>query len=156
MAKERDSLIRIIGAFKLVKALLLTAVSVTALSLIHGDPASHVASWMSALGFDPENLYVNEGLQKIEHADPQKLKEVGIGSLVYAALFMTEGVGLLLRRVWAEYLTVIITMSFIPFEIYEMIEHESWRKGALIAINVAIAVYLVLRLRRDKHWPFNR
>lgn len=156
MAHQRDGIIRLIGAFKLLKALLLIAVGVGALSLMHEEPAPHVASWIQVLGLDPENFYINRGLEKLQFADPQKMKEVGIGSLIYAALFLVEGVGLLLRRVWAEYLTVVITTSFIPFEIYEMIQRETWERAGIILLNIAIVVYLVLRLRRDKHWPFKR
>jgi uncharacterized membrane protein (DUF2068 family) len=61
---------------------------------------------------------------------------------------------LLLRKVWGEYVSSILTASFIPLEIYELVEKASWIKALVIAVNVAIVVYLVLRLRRDGHWPF--
>ena len=51
-----------------------------------------------------------------------------------------------MRKVWAEYLTIIITGSFIPLEIYEMVEHRSMVKGMVIVLNVAIVIYLVLRV----------
>jgi uncharacterized membrane protein (DUF2068 family) len=35
-----------------------------------------------------------------------------------------------------------------------MVHHESVLKGIVIAVNIAIVIYLVWRLRRDKHWPF--
>jgi uncharacterized membrane protein (DUF2068 family) len=154
VAKKREGMLTLIGGLKLAKGLLLVAVGVCALSLLHGDAAARVAGWLSALGVDPENHYVNRGLAKLDRADPPKLKEVGLGSLAYAAMFMTEGTGLIFKQVWAEYLTIVITTSFIPFEVYEMIQHESWLKGVIIAANVAIVVYLVLRLRRDHRWPF--
>ena len=55
---------------------------------------------------------------------------------------------------WAEYVTVIITTSLVPIEVYEMIEHESITKGIVIAVNLAAVAYLIWRLRRDHHWPF--
>ena len=36
--------------------------------------------------------------------------------------FFDEGVSLLLRKRWAEYFTVIVTASFIPLEIYELVK----------------------------------
>ena len=156
MAKQRDGIIKAIGALKLLKGLLLVAVGACALSWMHQDAASHVASWITALGFDPEHHYLSGGLEKLERANPHELRELGAASLIYAAMFITEGIGLLLRRVWAEYLTVIITTSFIPLEIYEMVKDQSWAKAIIIALNVAIVCYLVLRLRRDNHWPFKR
>jgi len=41
---------------------------------------------------------------------------------------LTEGVGLALRKRWAEYLTIIATSSLIPLEVYELIQHFSVMK----------------------------
>jgi uncharacterized membrane protein (DUF2068 family) len=49
---------------------------------------------------------------------------------------------------------VIITTSFIPLEIYELVEHRSWQKVGVVVVNVLIVLYLVRRLRREGHWPF--
>ena len=38
--------------------------------------------------------------------------------MIYAELFLTEGIGLWLEQRWAEWLTVIITSALIPIEIY--------------------------------------
>ena len=58
-------------------------------------------------------------------------------------MFTVEGIGLLLVKHWAEWMTVITTSGLIPFEIYEMIDHPSWLKALAMMINIAIAVYLV-------------
>ena len=41
---------------------------------------------------------------------------LAIGAVAYAILEGTEGVGLAMRRRWAEYLTVIATGVLIPYE----------------------------------------
>jgi uncharacterized membrane protein (DUF2068 family) len=151
--RSRDVLIRLIALFKLVKALLLIAVGVGALSLRHHDGA--LAGWIHALVFDPHGRLFHEAVQKISGLDTRQLADVAIGSLVYAAVFLVEGVGLMLRRGWAEVLTTVITVSFIPLEIYELIEHESWAKIGVVLVNALIVVYLVRRLRREGHWPFH-
>jgi len=143
-------MLRLIGGLKLVKALTLLAAGVGILSL--GNHDGHSLLWQ--VQADPGNHYVNRVIAKLASASPHKIHELGAGLFVYAALFGTEGVGLWMRKLWAEYLTIIITGSFIPLEVYEMIHHESWVKAVVIVVNVAIVVYLVLRLRRDKHWPF--
>jgi uncharacterized membrane protein (DUF2068 family) len=147
---RRDGIVRLIGAAKLLKALTLLAAGVGLVSM--GD--GHEPSQLAHLAADPQNHYINSVMAKLASTDPHKLRELGVGSFIYAALFATEGTGLLLRKLWAEYLTIVITTSFIPLEIYEMVEHKSVVKGIVIALNVAIVIYLVWRLRRDKHWPF--
>ena len=149
----RDPVIRLIALFKLVKALLLIAVGIGALSLRHHHDGA-LGAWIHALVFDPHGKLFHEAVEKISGLNTRQLAGIAIGSLVYAAVFLVEGVGLMLRRGWAEVLTSIITTSFIPLEIYELVEHGSWAKALVIVVNVLVVLYLVRRLRREKHWPF--
>ena len=55
---------------------------------------------------------------------------------------------MLVKR-WAEYFSVVVTSSFIPLEIWELFRHFSAAKVLVIVVNVAIVVYLVIRLRSE-------
>jgi uncharacterized membrane protein (DUF2068 family) len=70
--------------------------------------------------------------------------------LGYAALLMTEGVGLFLRKTWAEYFTIIVTGAFIPLEIYEIVRHVTSTRVGVVVVNVVIVGYLVGRVRRER------
>ena len=86
----------------------------------------------------------------LAHAAPNRrteLRELSVGTFIYAALFVTEGVGLLLRKRWAEYFTLITTGGFIPLEIYELARHFSVAKVVVTVINVLIVWYLAMRMR---------
>jgi uncharacterized membrane protein (DUF2068 family) len=139
-----DRIIRLIGAFKLVKVALLIAVGVGLLSMA-SDPT--VAESVHAVR--PGARFINEMLGKLLDVPPQHMRVIGVGSLVYAVVFAIEGYGLLRRRRWAEYMTTIITISFIPLEIYEMVEKGSWLKLGVIVANIAIVIYLIWRLREE-------
>ena len=78
------------------------------------------------------------------------MRRMGIGTLLYAIVFAVEGVGLLLGKTWAEYLTTGVTVSFLPIEAYELVEHPSVTKALLMLINLAVVVYLVLQIRRRR------
>ena len=65
----------------------------------------------------------------------------------YAVLEGLEAVGLWLQKRWAEYLTFIATIVFIPYEIWELTKSLSPLKAIAFVINVAIAVYLLLAKR---------
>jgi uncharacterized membrane protein (DUF2068 family) len=67
----------------------------------------------------------------------------GAIALGYAALEATEAVGLWLTKRWAEYLTFVATILFIPLEIYELAHRFSWLKLVTFALNVAIAAWLL-------------
>jgi uncharacterized membrane protein (DUF2068 family) len=141
-------LLRLIALFKLLKAALLIALGVGALKLLHKDVAEAVEHWVELLRLDPNNRYIDAGLEKVSNLTPDKIKELGLGSMIYAGLFLTEGIGLWLEKRWAEWLTVIITSSLIPIEIYEIYRHPTPVKIAVLLINIAIVAYLVYRIRK--------
>jgi len=65
----------------------------------------------------------------------------------YAALEGTEAVGLWLGRRWAEYLTFIATVVFVPYEIYELTKSVTWLKLLTLAVNLLIVISLLLAKR---------
>ena len=72
---------------------------------------------------------------------------LGVVALLYATLFAIEGVGLWRERRWAEYLTVIATASFIPFEIVQLARQVSLARSAALGLNLLVVAYLIYRLR---------
>src|ERR1700730_421983 len=150
--KPSDSrLLRLIALFKLLKAVLLIAVGVGALKLIHMDITSVLEHLVAKYGLDPGSRYVGSILEKAANLTPNKVKSIGIGSFVYAGLFLTEGIGLWLLKRWAEWLTVIITSSLVPVEVYETCHHPSAGKVLVLIINLGIVAYLVDQIRQ--HTP---
>ena len=150
-AKRGQSVLIAIALFKLVKATLLIAVGVGALKLVHAsDAAATLRHAVSAVRFDPNNQLIHGVIAKVSGLDARRLHELSLGTFVYAAVFLVEGTGLLLRKHWAEYLTTFMTASFIPFEIYELWREPSVMKGIAIVVNVLIVVYLARRLWSPK------
>ena len=143
-------MIRLIAAFKLLKATLLIAVGVGALKLLHQDAAGALDRWAAMLGFDPGNQYVDRALQKLANLPPNRIKGLGVGSFVYAGLFLIEGIGLWMVRRWAEWFTVIVTSSLVPVEIYEIHRHPSPLKILVLIINLAVVGYLAYRIRNSR------
>ncbi len=150
--KSADSrLLRLIAVFKLLKAFLLIAVGVSALNLLHKDVAGMVEHWAAMFGLDPGNQYVGTALQKLANLTPNKIRGLGIVSFIYAGLFLTEGVGLWLMKRWAEWFTTIITGSLVPVEVYEIYRHPRLIKIVILIINIAVVVYLIYRIRNERH-----
>ena len=145
--QHRDRGLTIIGVFKLVKAALLVATGVAVLLHVHDDPVRVLETWAAHVRIDPYNRLIHAAIEKTLGLSPKKLEAVGIGTFFYAAVFAVEGTGLLLGKRWAEYVTLAVTVSFIPFEVFEIVEHASVVKALVTAVNIAIAVYLAVRLR---------
>lgn len=138
----------LIAAFKLLKGFVLIAVGIGAMHLLHKDVASVADQWVNAFRVDPHNRYILWLLTKLSSVDDRKLRELSVGTFIYAAVFLTEGTGLALHKRWAEYFTIVTTGSFLPLEVYEIIHHVTAAKIVALIINIAVVVYLVRELRR--------
>jgi uncharacterized membrane protein (DUF2068 family) len=149
MKSSHNGLIRLVAVFKLVKAATLLVTGIGILKLMHMDLAAELDHWIEMLGLDPGSHFVNQAFEKITSLSPHRIKELGLVSFVYAALFLTEGIGLWLLKRWAEWFTVIITSSLLPLEVYEIWRHPSALKIVVLMINLAIVAYLIYRIRSE-------
>ncbi|MGH7524549.1 MAG: DUF2127 domain-containing protein [Gemmatimonadales bacterium] len=91
-------------------------------------------------------------LRQIGALPASRLRLIGGGAFLYSALFLTEGIGLWRQRRWAEYLTVVATASFIPFEVFELIQRITVPRIAALVINIAVLVYLIWKLKHPDMW----
>jgi uncharacterized membrane protein (DUF2068 family) len=131
-----------IGAWKLLETALLLILGIGALKLLHKDLVDVVTRFIIDIGRDPEGHFANLILEKVALIDPHRLKQISIAVFAGAGLHAIEGVGLVLRKVWAEYITLILTASFLPWEAIEIIRHSTWIKFVLLLLNLAVVIYL--------------
>jgi uncharacterized membrane protein (DUF2068 family) len=146
--KRHGQGLRIIAAFKLLKACSLIALGVGALKLLHRDVAAVAEHWINMFQVDPRNHFINLLLTRLSHLDDRRLKALSVGTFIYAGIFLVEGVGLALQRRWAEYFTIITTSSFLPIEIYELLKRVSIGRSLALVVNLAVVAYLIFELRR--------
>lgn len=146
-ASQSSAVLVLIGLFKLLKALLLIAAGIGAIHYLHRDLAASVAHWVQVLRVDPDNRVIHGLLVRVFRVTPKQLRVLSVGTFVYAGLFATEGIGLLMRKRWAEYFTIVTTGALIPLEIYELARHFTVAKVVVTLVNVLIVLYLVARVR---------
>jgi uncharacterized membrane protein (DUF2068 family) len=149
MKSSDTRLIRLIAIFKVLKAILLVAVATAAFKLIHTNITDALTQKVARLGLDPGGRYVGRAILKTVTLTPNKIKDVGVGGLLYAGLFLTEGIGLWLVKRWAEWFSVIITSSLVPVEVYEIHRHPTTLKVLALLINLAVVGYLLYRIRTE-------
>jgi uncharacterized membrane protein (DUF2068 family) len=145
--------LRLIGAFRLFKAVLLIIVGVGAMHFRNIDLPGTVLNWLEYLHINPEQRFAQKLLFHITGITPKRLAELGVVALLYAALFSVEGVGLLMARRWAEWVSVISTSLLIPLELYETVRRFHVVRAVVLLVNVAIVVYLIQRIRAHGKWP---
>ena len=141
----------VIGIIKLLKAAFLIAFAFAALGLLHHDITVECYRLAEFIHVDPENRFLDFVIQKVGGMNDTSIRHLSEFIFAYAAIYMTEGIGLLLRKRWAEWMTTIVTASFIPIELWHLWLHPSWGKVIVITLNVLILIYLIRVLRHTTH-----
>jgi uncharacterized membrane protein (DUF2068 family) len=150
--KRRINVLRTIAVYKLVKVLLLLALAYGEVRLSDASLTAKLVTWASARPFGLEHKVVTQLLEWFSGLSASRVHALRMVTLAYAAVFATEGIGLWMQKRWAEWLTVIITASLIPLEIWELLDRPNFGKAAVLVANTAIVAYLVWHVRsRGKH-----
>lgn len=147
--RRRTRGLLLVGLFKLSKTLFFTLVGIGAMRLLHRNIGDLVMRITDALPLDPEGHFVSMVMDRADLIGNHQLRMVGLGAITYAVVCLVEGIGLLMEKVWAEYLTLVLTTLALPWEIFELIKQPSLYKGGLIAANVLVVLYLVWLVRRN-------
>ena len=99
---------------------------------LHHDIETELQTLVDALRVDPDNHYLGAPLAKLSLLDDKKIEVLSGLLFAYSALFLVEGTGLFFEKRWAEYLTIVAIVSFIPVEIYELLKAPSLLKCATV------------------------
>jgi uncharacterized membrane protein (DUF2068 family) len=111
------------------------------------DAADRLDGVASNTGPHASHDVLSRELHRLADLDKTTVTVLAITATAYAVIEGIEAVGLWLERRWAEYLTVVATAGFLPFEIRELLDRVTvLRLGALV-VNVAILVWLVYSKR---------
>jgi uncharacterized membrane protein (DUF2068 family) len=145
--EPRFGVLRMIALYKIVKVLLLLLVAYGELRLRDASLVAKLLSWASARPYGLEHRMVSRLVEWFSGLSSTRAEALRLVTLGYAAVFAIEGIGLWMRKRWAEWLTVVITASLVPFEIWEMFFRPTVGKLAILLGNVAIVAYLVWHVR---------
>ena len=142
--RRHDKWLILIAAFKLAQALLFAALGVGALKLLHKDAADLLAQLAEHLHHTPETRFVNFLLKYAPLVNDHLLRRIGAMVFIYAGLDLIEGIGLYLEQTWAEYLTLAITASFLPLEVFEVFRRITLIRVSLLVVNALVFLYLLI------------
>jgi uncharacterized membrane protein (DUF2068 family) len=142
----------VIGLDKLFKAAGLLVLAFLLHRLM--APGKHQAfvAWVNTIRLEPHNWFIRYCLERtaaFAGIKRENLNLLHIGTIIYAGLYLIEGVGLIFDKKWAEWVVVITTAMFLPLEIYEIWRHITVPRCLLFLANLAMAGYLIWRLHRQ-------
>jgi uncharacterized membrane protein (DUF2068 family) len=96
---------------------------------------------------DPHNPTIEAALGRAGAVDRATLAEYGSVAGVFGSMSLIQGIGLLLRRGWAEYVCAFSTGVFLPLEVHELIAKPHVASAVMLVVNAAVVAYLVRRIR---------
>ena len=147
--QRHNRLLLLIAVYKLLHAALFFAIGIGAHRLLHKDIADQIDLLARHLRFNPESRLVNFILEKSSLLNDPVLRRIGFVAFCYSAVSLAEGIGLYLEQAWGEFLTLAITASFLPWELFEITRRLTWVRVGLFTINVLVFAYL-LRIVLDR------
>lgn len=143
--------VKVIVTFKMFQGALLLGVGLFLLRLRSHAADLRVMQFLARWQLGTETTFLrhwlNVALHKLSSTNAHHFALLGVAAFGYALVTLTEGLGLWSQKFWAEYLTVGISASFVPLEVWEIAHHPKIGTLLLLASNLAIVAYLVNRLR---------
>lgn len=88
-----------------------------------------------------------ERLRHLLSSRPHTLGLIALALFAYAALQLTEALGLFLLKRWGEYVAAVGTSAFLPLEVYELAHKLTVLRLVALVINLAAVAYLVVTKR---------
>jgi len=143
--------LRLIALVKFGKAALLLATSYGLYRLLNAELVEHLHDWLNSLTDTFERRLLERALDWIDSLGRKRIHGLLVVTGIYTAILVTEGTGLWMRKLWAEWLTVIASASLIPFELYHLFtnSHNPLAVLAATVLNIVIVIYLVGQLRKN-------
>jgi len=138
-----------IAGYKLFKALLSFSAALFMFHLLHQDLAKVAMDLVEFFGLNTQSRLAEDIVHHISRLSPNRIHFIAVVLLIYTSIYITEGVGLFMEQRWAEWLTVVQTGLLVPWEMVEIVRHRTWLRAAVLALNVAVVIYLLWRIRRD-------
>ncbi len=131
-----------IALFEAAKGTLVIAAGFGLLSILHKDAQSVAAQLLRHLHLNPAKHYPHIFLQAASHVRDSNLLVLAAGAFVYSALRYVEAYGLWRNRAWAQWVAILSGAVYVPFEVIGLQKGVTPLRLALLAINVAIVLYV--------------
>ena len=139
-----DWILRFIAVYHLLKAGFFFALSFGLKHYVRGDMYNFLQDYLiEPFHFDPSSKFLHWLLERASDLTPRTLRFFSYVFFAYAIIFAIEGIGLYMRKRWAEYMVVIVVTSLLPFELYEIYVKLAWWKVGLVVGNLLVVAFLI-------------
>ena len=149
---RRVRYLKLIALFKIVKGVLLLVLGVSLLSLdAWGGWMNAPLKWIAneiLLQHSKVVSYILRNLQAVLYGGARHA--TAYVSMIYAALFFTEGIGVYMQQRWAAVLIIFECAAFIPIELHHLWHRPGLVSALILLANCLIVWFLYVLLKRDR------
>ncbi len=143
MTEEKKAyFLKVIIAQKFIVGVIELALALGVLAFLDKDMGALAEGLAGYFNMNTENHYVQYLIEKAGLIGNHTIWGASGVLFLLSVLAFVEGYGLYIRRRWAEWLTVVSTSLFIPFELYEVIRDITPIKVGILVFNCAVVYYL--------------
>ncbi len=139
-----------IALFEGVKGIAAIAASLGLLGLAHRDLSQLAFALIGRFHLSPDGPYPRLLLTYAELLGNENLRSVVLFAWGYAAIRITEAYGLWKDRAWAEWLAALSGAVYVPLEFEHLLKTPTPINAAVLIGNVAVVLYMALRLARRR------
>lgn len=143
--------LRSIATLELAKGVGVLLAAIAALVwLKHEDPWDVADALLRLFHISPDRHFAQVFLDWADTLTTSKIWAAGVAAFAYSALRFTEAYGLWYARAWAEWIALISGSLYLPYEIYKVAHRQSLLHLTILAINLAIVLYMAYLLWSGK------
>jgi uncharacterized membrane protein (DUF2068 family) len=144
--------LRTVAVFEAAKGLVVLLLGLGLLRLVHKNLDDSAEQLIRFLHASPGGRLSNLFVTAADRATDKSLWALAAAAMVYAIVRFAEAFGLWHDREWAEWFALLSGCMYLPWEVYSIMRHPHPFKWAVLAVNLAIVLYmLVLRVQAGAH-----
>ena len=98
---------------------------------------------VSDTGQQASRSFMSRSVHSVLNIHQGEVRVLLATAVIYAIAEGVEAVGLWHERRWAEYLTAVATVGFLPFEIFELLKKVTTFRVGTLLLNIAVLAWLI-------------
>jgi uncharacterized membrane protein (DUF2068 family) len=144
---QSDRSLKTIAVFEFSKGVVVLTAGFGVLSLLNAKIQAKFEDFIGQFNYIPHGKITSIIYEAITHPRNSFLLMVASFAILYSALRFAEGYGLWHEAKWAEWIGLISSLIYLPYEIYDLAVHPGILPVIFIIINLIVIYVLYINIR---------
>jgi len=145
--------VRVVAMLEATKGSLVLLAGMGAFTLVHHDVQAAAEHLVRLFHLNPASHYPQIFIDASARISDARLMALAGLAFLYASMRFIEAYGLWGERRWAEWFAALSGGIYVPIEIFEVLKAATWPRITLLAVNLAIVLYMAMTLWRTRRRP---